>query len=176
MIYHDPEEDRPDHFTDNEPETPSAAPQPAAGSGADDPFAPVGSTIPTPKPRRRRLRRFMVWLAVTVVMVLAAAIWIRYFHPYAIDAQTTGFVTGMEKRGIIFKTTEGDLLSSERIADTTHVYQRDFHFSVTDDSLARVIRSHQGTGKPVRLTFKRYYAPVAWRGASTCVVTAVEPL
>lgn len=108
-----------------------------------------------------------------LALVLGVCCYVRYFHPYAEDAQTVGYVSSVERRGIVFKTYEGELLTRETLTDTTHIYQRDFRFSVTDDSLARLIRSYQGSGRPVCLTFERYYAPVAWRGASTNVVTAV---
>lgn len=179
MMYHDPDEDKPDHFTRDDDNTGASASRPSdnRATDANDPFAPAHqpASAPTRPRRRNRFRRFMAWSIALLVIVLGVCCYVRYFLPYAEDAQTMGYVSSVEKRGLIFKTYEGELLTHETLSDTTRVYQRDFSFSVPDDSLARLIQSYQGTGIPVRLTFKRYYAPVAWRGASTNVVTAVAP-
>ncbi|MBD5185446.1 MAG: hypothetical protein HDS11_07375 [Bacteroides sp.] len=166
----DPDDILPDHFT-NEPDT-SAGPQ--AVHDPDDPFAPVApDEDPAPAPRHR-FRKFVTVLILLVFIVLGCTVWIRYFHPYADDAQTTGYVVNMERRGILFKTYEGNLITHENLTDTMTVYQRDFNFSVPDDSLARLIQAYQASGIPVTLTFERYYATLPWRGASKCIVTALS--
>ncbi len=167
----------PDHFTRDD----APAPTPAVAD-PDDPFAPAAEGAEQRLPgsaadrRRRKLRRGLVWAAVIVVAVLAGVCYVRYFLPYADDALATGYVRNVERRGLMFKTYEGELLTHEALTDTARIYQRDFTFSVPDDSLARLIQSYQGTGRPVTLTFERYYATVPWRGASKNVVTSVvEP-
>lgn len=132
------------------------------------------SDDPTP-PRRHTLRKALIWCAVIVTVVLAAIAWLRYFNPYVEDAKVTGYITSVERRGIIFKTFEGQMITNESLTDTTRVYSRDFAFSVPDDSLARTIQSWQGTGRPVTLTYKRYYGSLPWRGASLTVATAITP-
>ena len=176
MIYHDPDEDKPDHFTrdDEQPQDPV---RPIADN--DDPFAPATpaaapASVPTRR-KRHRMRRIFGWSLAIIAVALALCCYVRYFLPYADDAQTVGYVSSVERRGLIFKTYEGELLTHETLIDTTRIYQRDFRFSIPDDSRSRLIQSYQGTGIPVRLTFKRYYAPVAWRGASTNIVTAASP-
>lgn len=176
LFNRDDEDTRPDNFTNDEPD-PRAAFRPA-GLDADDPFAPVGddsgrhqSARPAVRPR---FRRFLWWSAAVLAVALSIACWLRYFHPYADGVQTTGFVRNIEHRGILFKTYEADLITHEALTDTTTIYQRDLSFSVTSDSLAAVIQQMQGTGRPVRITYERYYATVPWRGASKNVVTGVE--
>lgn len=129
---------------------------------------------PTP-PRRHPLRRALIWCGVAVAAVLAAVAWLRYFNPYVEDAKTTGYITSVERRGIIFKTFEGQMITNESLTDTTRVYSRDFAFSIPDDSLARAIQAWQGTGRPVTLTYKRYYGSLPWRGASLTVATGIAP-
>ena len=167
----------PDHFTRDD-DTP--APQ-AAVNDPDDPFAPAVSggndrRLPggAADRRRRKLRRALIWIAVLIVAASGAAGYVRYFLPYADDALATGYVRNVERRGLLFKTYEGELLTHEALTDTARIYQRDFTFSVPDDSIARLIQSYQSTGRQVTLTFERYYATVPWRGASKNVVTGVE--
>lgn len=59
------------------------------------------------KPRRRG-RRILIWFFIIVICALGLTVWIRYFVPYVTESQTTGFVTLVEKRGIIFHTFEGE--------------------------------------------------------------------
>ena len=66
------------------------------------------------------------------------------------------------------------MISQSQLTDTTRVYSRDFYFSIPDDSLARVIQSYEGTGRPVTLTCKRYFGTLPWRGASKIVVTSID--
>ncbi len=168
----------PDHFTADETPAPAGTtPDP------DDPFAPVGdrcgapvSDTPRPgQPRRHTMRRILIWFIVIAAIVFGTGCYIRYFLPYADNACATGYVRNVERRGLLFKTFEGELLTNETLADTSKIYQRDFTFSVPDDSLARLIQSYQDSGEQIKLTFKRYHATVPWRGASTNIVTAASP-
>ena len=86
-----------------------------------------------------------------------------------------GYVVSVERRGIIFKTFEGEMVSHSALEDSTRVYAREINFSIPSDSLARVLQSYQGTGRPVTVTLERYYGTLPWRGASPTVAVAVEP-
>lgn len=133
------------------------------------------ATEPLAAGSRKRRMRVWVWCVLAILAVaLGVALWLRYFNPYVMDAKVAGYVTNVERRGILFKTYEGEMISEASLVDTTKIYQRDFMFSVENTSLARRLQSLQSTGRPVRLTYKRYYAPVPWRGASTVVVTAID--
>ncbi len=127
------------------------------------------------EPRRRhRSRRVGAVIVAVVLVALAIAVWLRYFNPYVVDAQATGYVTDVERRGVIFKTFEGELIPS--IPQTVDgVYSRDFRFSITDDSLAATLQQYQASHRPVTLLYKRYPATLPWRGASTVVVTGLKP-
>lgn len=114
------------------------------------------------------------WFFFILFVALGVTVYIRYFVPYATESRTTGFVTRVEKRGIIFKTFEGEMISQSQLTDTAHVYSRDFYFSIPNDSLARVIQSYEGTGRPVTLTCKRYFGSLPWRGASKTIAVAID--
>ena len=63
---------------------------------------------------------------------------------------------------------------SMEIADTIHVYERDFLFSVEDDSVARDLMELQSTGRRVTLTYKEYRGTLPWRGNSKKIVTGYK--
>lgn len=168
-------ESHPDYFVDNgqDPEK----------RQADTPkidFTEQGGDDPDPKPEtvkpRRRHRKAMAIVVAVCCAVIGSLLYVRYFNPYAEEASVTGYITGVERRGIIFKTYEGDMISQSNLTDTSRIYSRDFTFSVPDKAVAREIQSYQGTGRPVRLWYSKYYGMLPWRGASTNVVQKIEVL
>ncbi len=126
----------------------------------------------------RRSRRggcgFFAWFFVIVIASLAVAFYIRYYIPHTTDSRTRGYVTVVEKRGILFKTFEGELVPETQISDSSRIYSRDFQFSIPDDSLGRLLQSYQGTGRPVTITTKKYYGSLPWRGATNTILTDIS--
>lgn len=145
-----------------------------ASTGFTFPEADARTSAPHMVEKKRKRRHGWRWFFLIVFLALGVTVYIRYFVPYATESRTTGYVTRVEKRGIIFKTFEGEMISQSQLTDTTRVYSRDFYFSIPDDSLARVIQSYEGTGRPVTLTCKRYFGTLPWRGASKIVVTSID--
>lgn len=125
--------------------------------------------------RRKKHRRGWVIFFLVVFLALAATVWVRYFVPYVTESQVTGYVTLVEKRGIIFRTFEAEMVSEDQLANTGRVYSRDIYFSIPDDSLARRLQQYQGTGQPVTVTCKKYYGTLPWRGASNTVMVSFTP-
>lgn len=118
-----------------------------------------------------RRRGYMV-LGI-IILVLGAIFYLRYLNPYVVDARTTGYVKSVEKRGIIFRTYEADVISEERLTDTTRVYSGNMMLTVPDESLARRLQELQGTGRKVTIVYEKYYGTLPWRGASTTVITGI---
>lgn len=123
---------------------------------------------------RTRLPMWLWILCGVVVIGLIVGCWIRYFSPYVEDATQYGYVEGIEKRGMLFKTYEGTLIPYRELMDTTRIYNRDFVFSVEDANTATMLKRALIANKPVRVGYKQYYATVPWRGASKIVVTSVD--
>lgn len=178
MIFKESQED---FYTD----TPDEAPQSVETQQSDSRHisfatpADLSSASDTgngePEPHRRKMRRILIWLGVAVVAVLAVVAYFRYFNPYVSDAQMSCYVIGVEKRGIIFKTYEADVVSQQSMTDTVRVYSREHSFSIGSPELAQSLRRWQGTGREVTVTYKTYWASLPWRGASKSVITAVNP-
>ncbi|MCM1076919.1 MAG: hypothetical protein NC411_06130 [Bacteroides sp.] len=118
---------------------------------------------------RKRVRRG-IYCFLIIFVILAVTVGIRYFVPYVTESQVTGYVTLVERRGIIFRTFEGEMVSESQLADKGHIYSRDVYFSIPDENLARRLQQYQGTGTPVTLTMKKYYGILPWRGASKNIV------
>ncbi len=154
----------------------SGADTPAQSGQTVDFSASSSASAATEKPARRGgCRKILWWFMAFVVVVAAVAFSIRYMIPYTTDSRVRGYVESVEKRGIVFRTFECELITHSALEDSTRIYTRPVNFSVPDDSLARVLQSYQGTGRPVTVTLERYYGTLPWRGASTTVAVTVEP-
>lgn len=127
---------------------------------------PTNGNNPTnsPTPRRRR-RGCWWWLLLIVVLIGAGFVYFRYFSPYVSEAQAKGTINTVEKRGLLFKTYEANA--------SLNITPADFEFSIDNDSLARVAQRYAGTGIPVTVTYRTFYATVPWRGASVNVATSI---
>ncbi|MCM1111497.1 MAG: hypothetical protein NC336_09830 [Clostridium sp.] len=140
------------------------------GGGSD------GSEPPCETPRRHR-RRGCFWTVfiLIIAVALAAVYWFRYASPYAEDCVQRGYITNIEKRGLVFKTYEGEMRCIDAMADTSRTYDgRPMLFSIPDRDLALRLQKVQNTLAVVTLTYERYYGILPWRGASRLVVTAAE--
>ena len=125
--------------------------------------------------KRRSRIPFWVWIICALAVVgLIIGCWIRYFSPYVEDATQYGYVENIEKRGMIFKTFEGTLIPYKELMDTTRIYNRDFVFSVDNEKTAATLKQALYNVKPIRITYRKYYATVPWRGASKIVVTDAD--
>ncbi len=153
----------------------------APGKGTVIDFTPGRPATPEKEPQRQekvrprhRGRKFFAWFIVIVVLVLAGLFYVRYLNPYAVEARTTGYVTDLEKRGIVFKTFEGTMATESALGDSSKVYARTFTFTVPDTALARRLQDiSTGPSRKVTLVYERYYGMLPWRGGSTNVVTDV---
>lgn len=161
--------------TDN-PSSPAAADTPSSPQSPSFDFTDGSAVAPTARKKKSRLRGCLTWAVCIAVAVIAVTVWIRYYVPYVTESKVTGYVTTVEKRGIIFKTFEGEMVSEEQFATSNRVYSRDINFSIPDDDLARRLQQYQASGQPVTVTCKRYYGVLPWRGASTTVVVSFTPV
>ncbi len=124
--------------------------------------------------KRSRWRKTLLYAIAILLLGLTVGVYLRYFRPYVDDAQIIGYITTVERRGFIFKTYEGDMISEFAIHDTSKIYQRDFQFSFDNDSIAKIAMDLQGTGKKVKINYKQYQSVVPWRGSSCNIVTGVS--
>lgn len=159
------DDDNPDYFLHDF--TPQTEPDPEP-----DPSSPQPHRTTHPRGCRRIL------LIATAIILIAAtlAIYIRYFTPYVTDSVATGTVANVERRGIFFKTFEAEIITETTLADTTHIYTTQLNLSIPSDSIAHTLQNLQGTPRQIRIYYSRYYGTLPWRGASTAVITSIQPL
>lgn len=124
--------------------------------------------------RSVRRRKIYAWIITIFVFVFALWVYFRYYNPYVTDAQETGYIMKIEKRGLLFKTYEGEMISVTSLEDSARTYQRDFVFSFENDSIAKLAMDLQGNGEKVKLRYKSYNGLLPWRGASKNIITAIE--
>lgn len=122
--------------------------------------------------RPNRLRIMLVCITVVAVVSVAVWLWLRYFHPYKVG-QERGVIMEMSANGHL-KTYEGKMMS-ERLIDSTHIYQTDFLFSTTNDSVAALASRLAGTGRRVTVYYEEFKGRRLWRGETNRFVTAIVP-
>lgn len=111
--------------------TGAAANQPASTepSGVSPSFDFTGGgENQTVLPAKKKRRHGWLWFFLALFVILAVTVGIRYFVPYITESQVTGYVTLVEKRGIIFRTFEGEMVSEQQLADSGRLYSRDVYF------------------------------------------------
>lgn len=180
------DDNHPDYYLGDSPKEQVAA-EPHDESGRVIDFAPtettavtdgepVNATTEPKKPRKHgKFRKAMIWLITVGVIAICAAFYLRYCSPYAVDATVTAYVVNVEKRGLLIKTWEAQVVDDVAVSDSSALYSHPQQFSVTSDKMARLLQLYQEQHRVVKITFEKYYATLPWRGASKYVVTAVEP-
>lgn len=176
------DDSRPDYYTDDEPEENSATGETprkitfeemTGGASADVDGVSGVSTVEENPHRRHLWRKVLLWIVGIAVLVLGIVVYLRYFNPIVVDGQMKCYVINVEKRGVVFKTYEADVVSESAITDPSRLYSREHSISIDNELLAKELQAVQGTGRPVTLRYKTYCATVPWRGASKSVVTSI---
>lgn len=109
---------------------------------------------------------------ITILIILAIgalAIYWFYFNRYG-NGERKGTLIKITHKGNIFKTDEGEMwLSCKQTMNPER-----FYFSVTDDSVANLLKNLQD--ECVQVTYEQYRAKLPWRGDSRYIVTAVTAI
>lgn len=111
-------------------------------------------------------------ISVVVLLLVAAIIfWWRHYFVFG-EGVKAGDLNYLVRKGYIFKTWEGKLIQTGFKTPTPGAIQsNEFEFSITSDSLAKVLE--RASGKFVELRYKEYIAPLPWRGMSKYVVIEI---
>jgi hypothetical protein len=122
---------------------------------------------------KRGLRNFIL----IVLGVFVAVMLFLYYGSYS-EGVRSGVVIKVSKRGMLFKTWEGQLnLQSFGAVDAQgNAMNEVFSFSVEggQDSLLRALESVSLSGERVNLHYVERYARLPWRGETTYFVTRIE--
>ena len=95
--------------------TPSTTPQPSVTASepeedkhvdfTDDIADDAAKAAAEGQPKKRK-SHFWAWALTIIIIGLGVTCYFRYFNPYITEARVTGYVTQIERRGMIFKTFE----------------------------------------------------------------------
>jgi hypothetical protein len=121
---------------------------------------------------KRKARRFLYMASFVFIILLAAFIYYRYFYTYS-EGYRAGLLQKFSRKGVVFKTYEGELiLSSVSGRSDVVIASEKFFFSVTDQDLASNLDTLQG--RTVIVRYKQKIAPLIWKGDTPYYVDSVR--
>ena len=124
---------------------------------------------PASPSRFTRYKRFARMFLLALVLILIFCIYWFFFNKYG-NGERTGILIKITHKGNIFKTDEGEMwLSCRQMSNPEK-----FYFSVTSDSIAKVLKDLQD--ECVQLSYVQYRAKLPWRGDSKYVVVGVTAI
>ena len=123
------------------------------------------------------LKRTMWRVLLVVAVILLGWILFIYYASYS-EGIRSGMVIKMSKRGVVFKTWEGqmNLQTFGAAGAGTSALSEVFNFSVEkgDDALYGELEEVSLSGERVNLHYVERYARLPWRGETAYFVTDVE--
>lgn len=135
-------------------------------------FQPLDQPVPARERRISWFRKFRRNLLIIAFLLLAAAVYWKYFFTYS-EGYRTGLLQKFSHKGTLFKTYEGELiLSSIRSQANVAIASEKFFFSVPDKNVAKTLEKLQGHFITVRYKMKNGALP--WRGDSWYLVDSVK--
>jgi hypothetical protein len=110
-----------------------------------------------------------IFRTVLIILVLGLGIffYIRFFWVFGTGTKAGTLNTFMNK-GYIFKTYEGKIIQS---GFKQNIQSNEFNFSVTSESVAKVLLNN--AGREVEVHYKEYFGALPWRGMEKYVVDSV---
>lgn len=132
----------------------------------------------TPSPTiGQRFKRIAVRAGLIILGLFVAWVLFLYYASYS-EGTRAGMVIKLSKRGVVFKTWEGqlNLQTFGAVTPNGNALNEVFNFSVEngEDSLYRVLEEASLTGERVNLHYVERYARLPWRGETKYFITAVE--
>jgi len=120
----------------------------------------------------RSTKKFFRWIITILVIVLAVFIYIKYFYTYS-EGYRAGLLQKFSKKGVIFKTYEGEMiLSSVRSNRDIAIASEKFFFSVKTEGVANKLNQLQGEYIVVHYREKNGVLP--WVGETRYLVDSVK--
>ncbi|HEV2831090.1 MAG TPA: hypothetical protein VGW31_03855 [Hanamia sp.] len=106
---------------------------------------------------------------VLIILVLGLGIffYVRFFWVFGTGTKAGTLNTFMNK-GYVFKTYEGKIIQS---GFKQNIQSNEFNFSVTSESVAKVLLNN--AGREVEVHYKEYFGALPWRGMEKYVVDSV---
>jgi hypothetical protein len=117
------------------------------------------------------MKRFLSLSIVGILIFLSIFFYVRYFFVFG-EGVKAGDLNYIVYKGFIFKTWEGKVIQTGIKTYTPGAIQsNEFEFSVSNDSVAKVLELNSGAF--VELRYKEYLHALPWRGHSKYVVSEI---
>lgn len=122
------------------------------------------------------MRKTLFWIIGLVLVIAMAWITFLYYATYS-EGVRAGTVIKLSRKGVIFKTWEGQLnIRSFGALNSDNNLSETFEFSIESDQ-EQIIQSLQEvslSGERVNLHYIERYRTLPWRGSTKYFVTQVE--
>lgn len=120
----------------------------------------------------RNLKKVLLISIPIVLFILGGVFWWRYYFVFG-EGSKAGNLNFVVKKGYIFKTWEGRIIQEGfKTPVPGQMTSNQFDFSIANDEVAKKLE--ESSGQFVRVHYKEFRHPIAWRGMSEFVVTEVE--
>lgn len=120
------------------------------------------------------MKKFLTVLAVILLIALGVVAFFL-FADYS-DGVRTGAIMKMSKKGVLFKTNEGQLNIGGMDQSDGSSLSNVWYFSVTDQEVINEINHAIDSSQRVKLFYKEKYVVLPWRGDTKYFVYKVEEL
>jgi hypothetical protein len=126
---------------------------------------------------KRKVRNFFRWAGVIILLLLVAIGLLVSYVPYS-EGVRAGTVLKVSKRGVLFKTYEGqlDLEAFGAAKDKNNLFNQAFMFSVLDENVVKELEAVSLSGERVNLRYQEKYIPLPFMGETKYFVVGVERL
>jgi len=112
-----------------------------------------------------------------VVLVIAIGVFAFFYFGKFSTGYRSGKVMKVSKRGVMFKTWEGqmDLQTFGAVRDNKNMVTETFKFSIDgDDALIKALEDAALAGERVNLHYYERYMKIPWRGDTKVFVFGIE--
>jgi hypothetical protein len=125
--------------------------------------------------KRKSKKAFRIFIASLIVLLIGVFL----FYNYAVydEGVRAGIVVRISKKGVIFKTYEGQLnLESFGALRGTNPIASTFDFSVSgsDENVIKDLEAASLSGERVNLKYIKRYGSFPWRGETQYFIIQVE--
>lgn len=117
---------------------------------------------------KKKTKRFL-WISLVVVILIGAGLFSLTTFTCFSKGKRDGTVTKLSKKGIMFKTWEGELMKSQFQAVGEH-----WTFTVVSDEVAAKIEKAMLGNQPMVLVYCERYYKFPWQGDTKYFVEDVE--
>jgi hypothetical protein len=116
-------------------------------------------------------KKLVLGLVALLVLGTLGFLWVANWT-YS-DGTRAGYLTKVSRKGVVFKTYEGELnLGGFRAGTDEAVVGNTWDFSVKEDAVYQELQSHEG--QKVTLYYKQQYKNLPWQGKTDYFVYKVE--